>query len=69
MTKPRATSSFAEALRELWQILRQSNGPYRPERHYMRGPGPKWHAVHGAPYAPVELRAAGQRSAMETSRA
>ena len=29
--------------------------PYRPERHYMRGPGPKWHErqdcarqVHGA---------------------
>ena len=22
--------------------------PYRPERHYMRGPGPKWHAKHGA---------------------
>ena len=21
---------------------------YRPERHYMRGPGPKWHAKHGA---------------------
>jgi hypothetical protein len=20
---------------------------YRPERHYMRGPGPKWHAKHG----------------------
>jgi hypothetical protein len=20
---------------------------YRPERHYMRGPGPKWHAVRG----------------------
>ena len=20
--------------------------PYRPERHYMRGPGPKWHAKH-----------------------
>jgi hypothetical protein len=19
---------------------------YRPERHYMRGPGPKWHAKH-----------------------
>jgi hypothetical protein len=19
--------------------------PYRPERHYMRGPGPKWHAM------------------------
>ena len=22
-------------------------GPYRPERHYMRGPGPAWHAKHG----------------------
>jgi hypothetical protein len=22
--------------------------PYRPERHYMRGPGPKWHARHRA---------------------
>ena len=22
--------------------------PYRPERHYMRGPGPKWHAKNGS---------------------
>ena len=22
--------------------------PYRPERHYMRGPGPKWHAKRSA---------------------
>jgi hypothetical protein len=21
---------------------------YRPERHYMRGPGPKWHARNSA---------------------
>jgi hypothetical protein len=21
---------------------------YHPERHYMRGPGPKWHEKHGA---------------------
>ena len=21
---------------------------YRPERHYMRGPGPKWHEKHAA---------------------
>jgi len=26
---------------------------YRPERHYMRGPGPKWHAKHRARTAPV----------------
>jgi len=22
--------------------------PYRPEHHYMRGPGPKWRAKHQA---------------------
>jgi hypothetical protein len=26
--------------------------PYRPEHHYMRGPGPKWRAKHqGASHA------------------
>ena len=30
-----------------WQrLLRMAGNPYRPERHYMRGPGPKWHAKH-----------------------
>ena len=24
---------------------------YRPEAHYMRGPGPKWRAKHGPPSA------------------
>jgi hypothetical protein len=29
------------ALLEVWQRLIQITGdPYRPERHYMRGPGP-----------------------------
>jgi len=28
-----------------WQrLLRIASKPYRPELHYMRGPGPKWHA-------------------------
>jgi hypothetical protein len=36
-----------------WQRLFQlASNPYRPELHYMRGPGPKWHAKqrdqHGA---------------------
>jgi hypothetical protein len=22
--------------------------PYHPERHYMRGPGPRWHEKHDA---------------------
>jgi hypothetical protein len=29
--------------------------PYRPELHYMRGPGPKWHAKHDR--TPVMVRA------------
>ena len=29
-----------------WRSLRELFGDYRPERHYMRGPGPKWHATH-----------------------
>jgi hypothetical protein len=36
---PGLLSSFAHTL----QILVD---PYRPELHYMRGPGPKWHAKH-----------------------
>jgi hypothetical protein len=32
----------------LWRTLRRDlTDPYRPELHYMRGPGPKWHAKHG----------------------
>jgi hypothetical protein len=26
---------------------------YRPELHYMRGPGPKWHEKHAGLAAPV----------------
>jgi hypothetical protein len=41
----------AAVLRSLlagWQRFRASvSDPYRPERHYMRGPGPKWRAKHG----------------------
>jgi hypothetical protein len=28
------------------RVLRRFTDPYRPELHYMRGPGPKWHAKH-----------------------
>lgn len=34
-------------LASLWQSLRRTwFGSYRPERHYMRGPGPAWYAKH-----------------------
>lgn len=36
-------SDIASILRNLWLDVRDS---YRPELHYMRGPGPKWQAKH-----------------------
>jgi hypothetical protein len=35
----RAADFLARSLRSLFD-------PYRPECHYMRGPGPKWRAKH-----------------------
>ena len=35
-------SDFAPLMRALKALF----DPYRPERHYMRGAGPKWHAKH-----------------------
>jgi hypothetical protein len=27
-------------------LIQIARNPYRPELHYMRGPGPKWHAKY-----------------------
>lgn len=44
-----AALPFSPALGAFWRKLtRQLFEGYRPERHYMRGPGPKWHAKHDA---------------------
>jgi hypothetical protein len=40
---PRLVADIAELFRNLANALFDS---YRPELHYMRGPGPKWHAKH-----------------------
>jgi hypothetical protein len=41
---------FGPWLTAFWhELTRDAGGPYRPERHYMRGPGPKWRAKHGLP--------------------
>ena len=29
------------------ELTRDAVRPYRPELHYMRGPGPAWRAKHG----------------------
>ena len=37
-----------DACRRRWRTLTSSLfDPYRPELHYMRGPGPKWREKHG----------------------
>jgi hypothetical protein len=41
---------FTIALREIWIASGNPEGIYRPDLHYMRGPGPKWHAKYGHLY-------------------
>ncbi|HJX22538.1 MAG TPA: hypothetical protein VJ454_16190 [Steroidobacteraceae bacterium] len=48
----------------LWRTLRRDlTDPYRPELHYMRGPGPKWRAKHGVS-EPGEARAFADSTAI-----
>jgi hypothetical protein len=36
-------------VRTVWrQFFARAFNPYRPELHYMRGPGPAWRAKHGS---------------------
>src|ERR1700730_14744837 len=71
MAPPRSAlqcSSPSRAQRTLWSRLRTAFfDPYRPELHYMRGPGPKWREkwdrLHpaGIPVIPIAKCLAGQR--------
>jgi hypothetical protein len=55
-SSPKALSLAAD-LAELGRVLRSLVDPYRPELHYMRGPGPKWHAKHDPAPATVHASA------------
>jgi hypothetical protein len=37
------------------RLIERACDPYRPEQHYMRGPGPKWHARHRAGAAGIAV--------------
>ena len=55
---------FSKALRGLWRTFGEGGASYRPDLHYMRGPGPKWHARHaGFVTLDIAARRAGPRSA------
>ena len=57
-------SSPLAGIRGFWrQFFVRAFDPYRPELHYMRGPGPAWRAKHkavspGVQSMLVEIRAA-----------
>jgi hypothetical protein len=38
--------NLTNELRELWRASGEPCSAYRPDLHYMRGPGPKWHAKY-----------------------
>jgi hypothetical protein len=53
--QPQTVPSLVADFADLGRALRSLVDPYRPELHYMRGPGPKWHAKHEP--APAKMRA------------
>jgi hypothetical protein len=47
MSVPSPLRQSANVLIINWhRLIERARDPYRPELHYMRGPGPKWHAKH-----------------------
>jgi hypothetical protein len=41
-------SGLVEDIRGFWrEFVARAFHPYRPELHYMRGPGPAWRAKYG----------------------
>jgi hypothetical protein len=48
-TSEKAAKSPHRIFAETWRTLRRDVfSSYRPELHYMRGPGPKWREKHAA---------------------
>jgi hypothetical protein len=43
----RTDENIRRALQGLRRMAHDFFHPYRPELHYMRGPGPKWREKHG----------------------
>jgi hypothetical protein len=50
-------------LLQLRGLLREIFDPYRPELHYMRGPGPAWRAKHADQPAALEPHTGEQLAA------
>jgi hypothetical protein len=46
-SRRQAAPLLGSAMIELRKFFKGLFDPYRPELHYMRGPGPKWREKHG----------------------
>jgi hypothetical protein len=54
MANDRQAPPIRAAIAALWRsLVHDLFGAYRPERHYMRGPGPKCRAKHGLADSPT----------------
>ena len=60
--------SLAAEFIDLGRALRGMLDPYRPERHYMRGPGPKWYAKNNPAPTIADSGVALQLSAQTITR-
>jgi len=61
--------NLAKAVRELERTCGEALSPYRPELHYMRGPGPKWHAKRTGTATKVAANSAILRSPHKIAKA
>jgi hypothetical protein len=48
-TRTKASSLRRTAAALFSSLAKDLFDPYRPELHYMRGPGPRWRAKHAQP--------------------
>jgi hypothetical protein len=48
INKKASETGRGHGLAEFTRLFRSMVDPYRPEQHYMRGPGPKWRAKNRA---------------------
>jgi hypothetical protein len=55
---------FVRVLREAWRLSEPEGGAYRPDLHYMRGPGPKWRAKYGNLYPKTQPQGAGHNAVL-----
>jgi hypothetical protein len=64
-TRARTSASLGDLWRDLARALFDS---YRPELHYMRGPGPKWRAKHERVHAEAGFEHARYALALASAR-